>query len=68
MNYHQINLYGSISSYEELVDEAYNKLHEKTSKTNLGEKDNSMFGQEILEELGIVQNKSEEKEEDELLR
>lgn len=60
-----------MSNYEELVEEGYNKLHEKQSKANKEVKDNSMFGQEILKELGINQNVSNEYEneehEDELL-
>lgn len=60
-----------MSNYEELVEEGYNKLHEKQVKENKDVKDNSMFGQEILKELGINQNVSSEYEkeehEDELL-
>lgn len=58
-----------MSNYEELVEEGYNKLQERQGKVNEEIKDNSMFGQEILKELGINQNVSNEKEEheDELL-
>lgn len=51
-----------MSSYQESVDKAYSKIHEKTDETNLEQKDNSMFGQEVLEELGIIRHEREENE------
>lgn len=55
-----------MASFEEAVEIDYNRVQGKSNETRLEEKDNSMFGQEILRELGINKNESNEHENEEI--
>ena len=49
-----------MDNYEEAVKYGYDKLQEKQNQTHGGEKDNSMFGKDILKELGINQKEHDD--------